>query len=153
MIVGEGPGKDEDDIGRPFVGRAGKLLDSALRSARVRREQIFITNVVKCRPPKNRVPSKVEWQTCTRSYLIPQLDLVEPDLVVLLGRTASSVVLGEQTLRKVRGKTVARNGKKYLSTYHPAAILRNPNLRTVFVSDLKKILRVVRSSERSTRTR
>jgi DNA polymerase len=145
VIVGEGPGKDEDEIGRPFIGRAGRLLDSALQSTRIRRERVFITNVVKCRPPKNRVPSKGEWQTCTKTYLIPQLEFVDPDLVVLLGRTALQVLLGEQTLRKMRGRIVTRNGKQYLPTYHPAAILRNPNLNRVFVSDLKKIHRIVRT--------
>jgi len=149
MIIGEGPGKDEDEIGRPFIGRAGRLLDSALRSTKVRREEVYITNVVKCRPPKNRIPSKVEWQTCTSTYLFPQLNLVKPDLVVLLGRTASQILLGEKTLRKVRGKVIKRNGIEYLSTYHPAAVLRNPSLKRIFVSDLMKIQQIARTPNRA----
>jgi DNA polymerase len=144
MVVGEGPGRDEDETGRPFVGRAGKVLDSALESAGVDRQEVFITNVVKCRPPRNRVPSKVERQTCAAKYLLPQMELVRPELVILLGRTASLVLLQERTLRNVRGRVTRIGGRQYLSTYHPAAILRNPNLKRTFNSDLKKVRRIVR---------
>jgi DNA polymerase len=139
MIIGEGPGRAEDEKGKPFVGRAGKLLDHALQSAELRRDEVFITNVVKCRPPRNRVPSKGERETCAREYLDPQLDLVKPELVVLLGRTATLVLLNKQILHSVRGRILRIGGRDYLPTYHPAAVLRNPRLKRTFVRDIKKI--------------
>jgi DNA polymerase len=144
VIIGEGPGRDEDVAGRPFVGRAGRLLDSALHSAKVRREDVFITNVVKCRPPRNRIPTKRERHVCVSTYLLRQLDMIGPNGVILLGRTASLVLLNERRLRDVRGKVITIKGMNFLPTYHPAAILRNPRLKRTFVSDLKKIHHVVK---------
>jgi uracil-DNA glycosylase len=142
MMVGEAPGKDEDESGRPFIGRAGRLLDSALQSARIRREDVFVTNVVKCRPPKNRVPRKIEIESCTNAYLHQQVETIKPKTIILLGRTATMTMLNEKTLKRVRGKTIALGQINYLPTYHPAAVLRNPNLKPTLISDLKKVQKI-----------
>jgi DNA polymerase len=138
MLIGEAPGKDEDLRGRPFVGRAGKLLDSALEAAGVSRKELFITNVVKCRPPKNRLPTSREISICKDAHLMRQIDATNPDLVVLLGRTAASAMLDAKSLGEVMGKPTVREGVKYIATYHPAAVLRNPHLRRRFAKDLRK---------------
>jgi len=139
VLVGEAPGRDEDISGRPFVGRAGKLLNSVLESAGARRSEVFVTNVVKCRPPKNRQPRRKESETCRDAYLFRQIGIVKPDLVVLLGRTAAQSILGVDSLGRVRGKVVNHKGTKYICTYHPAAVLRNPNLRETMVRDLRSL--------------
>lgn len=133
FLVGEAPGRDEDATGRPFVGRAGKLLDRALDDAGIKRSQAFITSVVKCRPPKNRRPNKREMQTCL-PYLRQQIQLVNPKVICLMGNVASSALLGKQGITALRGQVFEG---RYLVTYHPAAVLRNPNRWEEFVSDLK----------------
>lgn len=139
MLVGEAPGREEDLSGRPFVGRAGRLLNSVLESVRIPRENVFITNIVKCRPPRNRKPTKGERDTCKEAYLQRQIDVIRPRLVVLLGRTAAQALLGAESLKKVRGKAVRRGRVEYLCTYHPAAVLRNPRRRRTFSKDLQKL--------------
>lgn len=146
MFVGEAPGRDEDLTGRPFVGRAGRVLTSAFESLGTSRDAVYITNVVKCRPPRNRVPLKLERETCMRAHLRRELGAVRPRVVVLLGRTASISLRGVRTLKEVRGKVVRRDGVAYLSTYHPAAILRNPRLMRTFVRDLRVAVRLGRST-------
>ena len=136
MLVGEAPGREEDLSGRPFVGRGGKLLSATLQSIGIPRKEVFITNLVKCRPPKNRVPSKLERATCSSAHLSRETEAVAPRVVVLLGRTAAASLLGVGTLSEVRGKLVPREGVWYLPTYHPAAILRNPRLKQTFERDL-----------------
>ena len=148
IMVGEAPGKDEDRTGRPFVGRAGKVLMSALEAAGARREDFYITNVVKCRPPKNRVPRKSETKTCMNAHLKRELEEIRPDVVVLLGRTASASLQGAETLKEVRGSAVERDGVVYVSTYHPAAILRNPKLAKTFRRDIRAALSARRSNGR-----
>ncbi len=139
VLVGEAPGKDEDVSGKPFVGRAGKLLNSVLESVGARRDEVFVTNVVKCRPPNNRQPKRKERETCRDAYFYRQTGIIMPELVVLLGRTAAQAILGVDSLGRVRGKVVIRKGTKYLCTYHPAAVLRNPNLRETMVKDLRSL--------------
>jgi DNA polymerase len=134
FLVGEAPGRDEDATGRPFVGRAGKLLDRALCEAGRERSQAFITSVVKCRPPKNRRPNKREMITCL-PYLRQQIELVSPRIICLMGNVASSALLGKQGITALRGQVFEG---RYLVTYHPAAVLRNPNRWEEFVSDLKR---------------
>lgn len=141
MLIGEGPGGEEDRTGRPFVGRAGKLLDGALKSIGTSRKDVFITNVVKCRPPKNRVPTRSERETCKNAYLMNQVDLIKPSLIILLGRTATQTMLEENTLNKVRGRIIIHSGTKYLCTYHPAAVLRNPHLKGTLSRDLRKAVK------------
>jgi DNA polymerase len=139
MLVGEAPGREEDLSGRPFVGRAGRLLNSVLESVGIPRENVFITNIVKCRPPRNRRPTKRERDTCKEAYLQRQIDAIRPRLVVLLGRTSAQALLGAESLKRVRGRVVRRGPTEYLCTYHPAAVLRNPRRRRTFSKDLRKL--------------
>jgi uracil-DNA glycosylase family 4 len=135
LFIGEAPGYWEDVKGRPFVGVAGKLLDTLLADANLSRSTVYITNVVKCRPPKNRVPSPVEVKTCT-AYLNRQIKTIQPEIIVTLGRHATSYVLSEAGVKEVVGITKLR-GEVYsvklfglsvsvLPTFHPAAVLHNP---------------------------
>ncbi len=132
LLVGEAPGRDEDLAGRPFVGRAGSILDRCLKDAGIDRCEVFITNVVKCRPPGNRRPKKDEVEAC-RPYLEAQIELVQPKVVCLMGNAATKAVLDVEGVTSLRGQ-VFRN--LFLVTFHPAAVLRNGNLREVLVSDL-----------------
>jgi DNA polymerase len=140
MIIGEGPGANEDKLGRPFVGRAGKLLDQVLEKYQLtRQEGVFISNIVKCRPPENRLPRKIEIDTCL-PYLEEQIKLINPKIIVLLGLTAVKSYLGlKEQMKELRGKTIEKEGKKIMVTYHPAAILRNPNLRPLLEQDIQKV--------------
>lgn len=134
MLVGEAPGREEDLKGLPFVGRAGKLLDEALAQAGIKRSDVFITSVVKCRPPKNRKPKKGEIQQCF-PYLQAQMDAINPKIICLMGNTATGAVLGIQGVTTLRGQIL---DNRFLVTYHPAAVLRNNSLMNDFVSDLVK---------------
>ena len=148
VIVGEGPGREEDLQGRPFVGRAGKLLTAALESAGLRREEVFITNVVKCRPPENRTPTEDEREICTNTYLVKQIGLIEPKIILLLGNTAVQTVLGEKSVSKVRGKVIQANGNSYFCTYHPAAVLYDVTLKDVFIEDVKMVKQILLNPDR-----
>ena len=134
MLVGEAPGREEDLKGLPFVGRAGRLLDRALSEAGLKREEIFITSVIKCRPPENRKPKRKEIEQCL-PYLQAQIDAIQPRIVCLMGNTAIQAVLGVQGVTVLRGQILS---DRFLVTYHPAAVLRNRNLMPDFVSDLRK---------------
>lgn len=126
MVVGEGPGADEDAQGRPFVGRAGKLLDKILEAVDFKREEVFIGNVVKCRPPGNRTPVQSEMAECL-PYLNKQIELIKPKLILCLGKTAALGLLNKKdSLGKMRQQVFEYQGAKVLVTYHPAALLRNP---------------------------
>lgn len=144
MVVGEGPGADEDAQGEPFVGRAGKLLDEMLRAiGRSRRTDTYIANVVKCRPPGNREPADDEADAC-RGYLEQQLRLVRPKLIVALGRIAAQRLLVTETpIGKLRGGqyTWGPEGTPLMVTYHPAYLLRNPGDKAKSWDDLKKVHR------------
>jgi uracil-DNA glycosylase family 4 len=128
MIVGEGPGQTEDETGRPFVGRSGELLDRILASVKLTREQdVFICNVVKCRPPENRTPTTDEAEAC-KGYLLEQIRLIDPKIILLTGATALKGLLGiKQGITKVRGQWVEREGRFYMPIFHPAYLLRNPS--------------------------
>ncbi len=138
MFVGEGPGQDEDRLGKPFVGRSGKLLDKIFECAGMNRAEVFISNVVKCRPPNNRKPLENEVLTCTNLLLFNQIKIIRPKIICTLGATALQGLLNDYQIKisAVRGKPiVARNLPDYiiLPTYHPAYILRNPKeLNTLF---------------------
>lgn len=134
MLIGEAPGKEEDLSGRPFVGRAGRLLGQALVSAGLDRSEVFITSIVKCRPPKNRMPKRSEIESC-RPYLEAQMQAVSPDVVCLMGNVACRAVLDVQGIAKLHGQILQ---DRFLVTYHPAAVLRNGNLMQDFVADLGK---------------
>lgn len=135
MLVGEAPGKEEDLTGKPFVGRAGRLLDAALERAGLERSKVFITSVIKCRPPQNRKPKKKEIDRC-RPYLQSQIEILHPKVICLMGNTATQAVLGRQGIADLRGRILEN---RYLVTFHPAAVLRNRNLMNDFVSDLKML--------------
>jgi len=134
MLVGEAPGREEDLKGLPFVGRAGRLLDEALEEAGLSRSDVFITSVIKCRPPDNRKPKKKEIELCL-PYLQAQMEAIRPRIICLMGNTAAGALLGVQGVTALRGQ-ISRD--RFLVTYHPAAVLRNRNLMADFVSDLRK---------------
>ena len=148
VIIGEAPGADENRSGLPFVGRAGQLLSKMLQSIGLSREQVFITNVVKCRPPNNRDPHTVEIEIC-RPYLNEQLEIIQPDMILLLGRIAAVSLLDMKlSLAKFRGKTYLYKEIPTYVTYHPSALLRNPNYKKPAWEDLKRIRNEYFSKER-----
>jgi len=132
LLVGEAPGRDEDRAGRPFVGRAGSLLNCCLEEAGIERSRVFITNAVKCRPPNNRRPKKDEIEAC-RPYLEDQMSLIQPKVVILMGNAATKAVLDMEGVTSLRGQVFE---DLFLVTFHPAAVLRNKNLKEDLVSDL-----------------
>lgn len=139
MFIGEGPGADEDEQGIPFVGKAGQLMNKALAGLGINREEIYIANVVKCRPPQNRNPEKEEADSC-KEYLESQINLVKPEIIVLLGSVALKNVLGEEYgITQSRGKWLEKDGIKILPTFHPAALLRDETKKIYFWQDLKQI--------------
>ena len=138
MFIGEGPGADEDKQGIPFVGRAGKLMNMAFEAIGLKREEVYIANIVKCRPPGNRNPEDDEATVCL-NYLRNQVILVKPKIVVLLGSVALKNILGkEYGITASRGKWVEKRGIWYMPTWHPAALLRDENKKIDFIMDLKE---------------
>ena len=148
MFIGEAPGRSEDEKGRPFVGAAGRILDDLLEKAGIERSQVFITNIVKCRPPNNRVPKEDELTAC-RPYLDRQIALIKPKVICILGRTAYSSLLGGSSITANRGKIVERAGQKYFLTFHPAAVIYNKGLLSVLEADLKKLAVEINKDEES----
>lgn len=141
MFIGEGPGADEDRLGEPFVGKAGKLMDMAFEGIGIKREEVYIANIVKCRPPQNRNPETDEAQACM-DYLRSQVMLVKPKVIVLLGSVALKNILGnEYGITASRGNWVERKGIMYMPTWHPAALLRDDNKKIEFWKDLKEVKR------------
>lgn len=129
MLIGEAPGFHEDHEGKPFVGKAGQLLDKILAAIQLRRDDIFITNVVKCRPPDNRDPKVEECEACN-FILKRQIEIIQPRFILLLGRIAAHVVLAsEESITALRGRVHEAYGARVMVTYHPAALLRNPDLK------------------------
>jgi DNA polymerase len=140
VFVGEGPGHDEDVQGLPFVGRAGKLLTQMIEAMGLTREQVYICNVVKCRPPENRKPEDDEVATCS-PYLFRQLDVIAPKAIVCLGLTAAQALLKtKDSISRFRGEWFDYRGTKLLATYHPAYLLRNPNAKGEVWKDLQKVM-------------
>lgn len=141
MFIGEGPGADEDRQGEPFVGKAGKLMNEAFKGLGINREEVYIANIVKCRPPQNRVPEQDEAEACL-NYLRNQVILVKPKIIVLLGSTALKNILGkEYGITNERGKWIERKGIMYMPTWHPAALLRDENKKIEFWKDLKEVVK------------
>jgi uracil-DNA glycosylase family 4 len=140
MFVGEGPGADEDTSGVPFVGKAGQLLNNMIQAMGLKREQVYIANIVKCRPPANRVPEPVEANTCDQ-FLLQQIDVVQPQVVVALGATAAMYLLGvKQSLSALRGRWHRCRGAKLAVTYHPAFLLRDPRMKSEAWKDLQMVM-------------
>lgn len=148
MFIGEAPGRSEDEKGRPFVGAAGRILDELLKKAGIERSEVFITNIVKCRPPNNRVPKEDELIAC-RPYLDRQIALIKPKVICILGRTAYSSLLGGSSITANRGKIVERAGQKYFLTFHPAAVIYNKGLLSALEADLKKLAVEINKEEES----
>jgi uracil-DNA glycosylase len=143
VFVGEGPGHDEDIKGEPFVGRAGKLLTQMIEAMGLRREDVYICNVVKCRPPENRLPEKDEISTCS-PFLFRQIDVIRPKVICCLGSCASQTLLQTtQGISRFRGEWFDFRGSKLIATYHPAYLLRNPNAKGEVWKDLQKVMTVL----------
>jgi DNA polymerase len=140
MFIGEGPGADEDMQGLPFVGKAGKLMNEAFKGLGINREEVYIANIVKCRPPNNRTPLKEEATACM-DYLRNQVIIVNPEIIVLMGNTALKNILGEEYgITSSRGKWVTKKNIKYMPTFHPAALLRDESKKIDFWNDLKLVV-------------
>jgi len=140
MFVGEGPGADEDASGWPFVGKAGQLLNNMIAAMGLKREGVYIANIVKCRPPNNRAPEPVEANTCSQ-FLLKQMDVVQPEVVVALGSTAATYLLGvRQSLAGLRGRWHRCRGAKLAVTYHPAFLLRDPRQKAEAWKDLQMVM-------------
>lgn len=142
MVIGEAPGADEDLQGLPFVGRAGQLLTNILKSINLSREEVFICNILKCRPPNNRKPLPNEIQTCI-PYLHKQIELIQPKIILALGSTAIEGLLGiTAKMADIHGKVMEFNGITLIPTYHPAALLRNPSLKRDVWNDLQNLMKI-----------
>lgn len=142
MLIGEAPGADEDKQGEPFVGRAGKLLNDILKAVKFEREEVFIANILKCRPPNNRDPLPGEMETCI-PYLHKQIELIKPKVILCLGRVAANGLLEKKlSLGQLRENVYDFNGIKVLATYHPAALLRNPNWKRGCWEDVQKFRKI-----------
>ena len=143
VFVGEGPGRDEDEQGEPFVGRAGKLLTQMIEAIGLRRGDVYICNVVKCRPPENRLPEKDEIATCS-PYLYRQLGVIQPKVICCLGSCSAQTMLQTtQGISRFRGEWFDYHGSKLIATYHPAYLLRNPAAKGEVWKDLQKVMAVL----------
>ncbi|MEX2585533.1 MAG: uracil-DNA glycosylase, partial [Balneolaceae bacterium] len=141
MIIGEAPGYYEDQQGEPFVGKAGELLNKILESIRFRREEVYIANILKHRPPKNRDP-KPEERERSLPYLIRQIELVDPSLILCLGRISATTLLGtDDSLKNLRGRLHSFMNRELMVTYHPAALLRNPQWKRPVWEDVQLLRR------------
>ena len=138
IFVGEAPGRNEDKKGEPFVGVAGTKLSMALDEAGISRDSVYITNIVKCRPPKNRVPNTNERSTC-KEYLKQEISIIKPKIICILGNTAFNSILGGSEITKFRGKLVKKNNQIYFLTIHPAATIYNQELIDVLKTDIVKL--------------
>jgi uracil-DNA glycosylase len=143
VFVGEGPGHDEDMQGLPFVGRAGRLLTQMIEAMGLQRKDVYICNVVKCRPPENRAPEKDEVAECS-PFLLRQIDTIAPKVIVCLGSTAAQTVLEtNRGISQFRGQWLEFRGRKLMATYHPAYLLRNPSAKSEVWKDLQKVMAVL----------
>lgn len=142
IFVGEAPGRNEDINGEPFIGIAGKKLSDALEEANICREEVYITNIVKCRPPKNRVPKASEREAC-QQYLKQEISIIKPKIICILGNTAFNSLLGGSEIIKHRGKLVRKEKQLYFLTIHPAATIYNQELIKVLRDDVAKMFRMI----------
>lgn len=149
MFVGEAPGRDEDLQGEPFVGRAGKLLTKIIGAMGLKREDVYISNICKCRPPENRNPEKDEITTCS-PFLFRQIAAIRPKVIVCLGTFSAQTLLGtEDKIGNLRGKFFEFKGSKLMPTYHPAFLLRNPNMKRPVWEDMQKVMKELGLKESS----
>lgn len=143
MIVGEAPGEEEDRQGSPFVGRSGKLLDKMLEVAGLDRKNVFITNIVKHRPPQNRAPKASEIKTCKELWLDKQIEILKPRLIVLLGGVALKTLTRETSVEKLHGKMLTKGGQRYFVTFHPSAALRFAETKEKMEENFRKLKKIV----------
>jgi DNA polymerase len=143
MFIGEGPGYNEDKQGLPFVGQSGKYLEKMLSLLSLKRDDVFITNVVKCRPPENRDPLPIEINTCVPTYLEDQIKLINPLMIVTLGRHSMGRYFPNGKITQIHGQAKIENGRAYYPLFHPAAVLRNPALEPQMEADFKRIPEVL----------
>ncbi|MGB0724447.1 MAG: uracil-DNA glycosylase [Nitrosopumilus sp.] len=143
IFVGEAPGKNEDLKGEPFIGIAGKKLSMALESAGITRDEVYITNIVKCRPPNNRVPTTNERETC-KDYLKKEIEIIKPKIICVLGNTAFGSLLDGKEITKYRGKIVRKDNQLYFLTVHPAATIYNQKLIDVLKNDIEKLFKLIK---------
>jgi uracil-DNA glycosylase family 4 len=147
VFIGEGPGFHENEQGRPFVGAAGKFLEELLASIGMKREQVFITNVVKCRPPGNRDPRPEEVEICTSNYLDRQLQAINPKVIVTLGRYSMGLFLSNAKISDVHGQAMRVRGRLIVPMYHPAAALHQGSLRPVIEKDFSKLPELISQTQ------
>lgn len=141
MFVGEAPGRDEDNQGVPFIGRAGKLLTKMIEAMEFKRDDIYISNVVKCRPPNNRTPLPDERNSCKKLMLLKEIEIIKPKVICCLGASAMKALIGDETkISQARGKFFDFHGTKVVPTFHPAYLLRNPSAKSFVWEDLKSII-------------
>jgi DNA polymerase len=153
MFIGEGPGQKENELGIPFVGAAGKFLDEMLETIKLKREEVYIANVVKCRPPANRDPLPEESEACW-PWLEKQIEIIDPKLIVTLGRHSMERFLPNQKISQIHGKAMRRNipglgTRVFYALYHPAAALYNGSMRTILIQDFKQIPKVLKAVNKS----
>ena len=151
MFIGEGPGFHENEQGRPFVGAAGKFLEELLASIDLSREQVYITNVVKCRPPGNRDPQPIEVETCTTTFLDRQIQAINPKVIVTLGRFSMSLFFTNAKISQVHGQSMRIKGRLVVPMYHPAAALHQGSLRPVIKDDFAKLPQLIANAEEPAR--
>ena len=144
MLIGEAPGREEDETGHPFVGAAGRFLDRVLEGTGINRDDLFITNIVKCRPPNNRTPRVGEVETCTSNYLFEQIELINPALIMLLGGVAAKKMLGVKSVNEARGRLIEHDGRQYLVGYHPAVRFYREDLGEKVMEDFALLKRVLK---------
>ena len=152
MFIGEAPGYQEDQQGRPFVGPAGRFLDELLASVGMKREDVFIANILKCRPPNNRDPLPTEVAACTK-YIDRQIELLQPELIVTLGRYAMNRYFPKESISRVRGRVRMKEGQRILPLLHPAAALHQGSLRGTIEEDFKAIPRAIAEAKQPVHTR
>ena len=146
MFVGEAPGRNEDETGEPFVGAAGKLLDTLLLASGLERSDVYIANIIKCRPPKNRDPLPEE-ENCCMHFLESQISEINPKIIVCLGRIAAKRLIDPDfQVTKQHGEVFSRNGRMIMGTFHPAALLRNPANKIPTLKDMEKICEIAKSN-------
>ena len=143
IFVGEAPGRGEDQKGEPFIGAAGKKLSMALEEAGISRDAVYITNIVKCRPPENRVPVTSERETC-EGYLREEISIIRPKIICILGNTAFNSILGGSEITKFRGKVAQKGSQLYFITIHPAATIYNQGLDGVLKDDIVRLFDLIR---------
>ncbi len=144
MLIGEAPGAEEDRQGIPFVGKSGQYLTTLLNTIDVERENVFMTSCVKCRPLENRAPTSTELCICKETWLLKQIELLNPVLIIVVGGVALRTVLGKNGVHHWHGKVIQRNGRRYFVTFHPAAALRFPHMRDLMEKDFKTLKKIMK---------